>query len=180
MKKKRALNKAWEAAEKEFRRLSPDQLAELAESPETDKRLLALVLMRKQIASGDDPREYFRVARRLVSDPDNNCRWQSLIVIAELIESEPGSVWDVVSQFGDSDDDDMRMAIAKILLEHLLDRDFDRYFAKVKEEIQNQRYRFIDTLENCSFDEMRGANYKKAQNFLKNAKRGLSRTQWSG
>lgn len=178
MRKKRALDKAWKAAEEEFRRFSEDQLAELAESSETDKRLLALALMRKQIASGDDPREYFPVARRLIADPDNNCRWQSLIVIAELIESEPDLVWDVVSQFGDFDDDDMRAAIATILLEHLLDRDFERYFAKVKEEIRNQRYRFIDTLDSCSFGEMKGA--KKMQNFLNKAKRGLSKSQWSG
>jgi len=180
VRKKRALDKAFKAAEKEFRQLSPDQLAELAESPQADKRLLALVLMRKQIASGGDPREYFDLARRLVSDPDNNCRWQSLIVIAELIESEPDLAWDIVSKFGDSYDDDMRMAMAKILLEHLLDRDFDRYFSKTKEEIQNKRYRFIDTLESCSFGGREGTNYKKAHNFLKNAKRGLSESQWNG
>ena len=179
MRKNRALNRAWEAAKKEFRRFSLDQLAELAKSSEADQRLLVLALIRKQIASGDNPREYFTVARKLVSDPDNNCRWQSLIVIAELIESDPDSVWDIVNECGDSDDDDMRMAIAKILLEHLLDRDFERYFVKVQEEIQNRRYRFIDTLESCSFDGRKGANYRKAQNLLKNAKRGLSNSQWN-
>jgi len=166
VRKNRALNRAWEAAKKEFRRFSLDQLAELAKSSEADQRLLVLALIRKQIASGDNP-------------PDNNCRWQSLIVIAELIESDPDSVWDIVNECGDSDDDDMRMAIAKILLEHLLDRDFERYFVKVQEEIQNRRYRFIDTLENCSFDGRKGANYRKAQNLLKNAKRGLSNSQWN-
>ncbi len=180
MKKKKALKRAWEVAENEYRHLSLDQLTALAESPEGNKRLLALVLMRKQIASGDDPRECFALARRLVRDPDNNCRWQSLLVVQELIECERDLVWDVVSEFGDSEDDDMRGAIAAVLLEHLLDYDFERYFPKVQHEIRNKRHRFIDTLESCSFDGMGGPNYKKAQKYLRNAKRGLNRSQSGG
>jgi len=180
MKKKTALDKAREAAQKEFRHLSVDQLGELAKFPDADKRLLALALMKKQIRLGDNPIYYFRLGRKLVSDSDNNCRWQSLIVIADLIEAKPDLVWEVVSEFGDSDDDDMRMAIATILLEHLLDHDFGRYFPKVQEEIRNKRYRFIDTLGNCAFDGMDGPNHKKAQSYLRNAKRGLNRNQWGG
>lgn len=180
MKKKKALKRAWEAAQSEYRHLSVDQLAEMAESPEVGKRLLALALMNKQILEGGDPGQYFDIARRLVKDPDNNCRWQSLFVIADLIESEPDLVWDVICEFGDSDDDDMRTATATVLLEHLLDYDFERYFPKVQHQIRNKRYRFIDTLGSCSFDGMGGPNYKKAQRYLRNAKRGLSRIQWGG
>jgi len=180
MKRKNALDKAWEAAEREFRHVSVDEMVELAKSSEAEKRLLALALMKKQIMLGGDPRDYFELARKLVKDNDNNCRWQSLFVIADLIEFESELVWEVICEFGDSPDDDMRSAIACVCLEHLLDYDFDRYFPKVKAEIRKKRYRFINTLEICSFDGMDGANYKKAQNYVRNAKRGLSETQWGG
>ena len=135
--------------------------------------------MLKQIKEGDSPDDYFDLAQRIISVPDNNCRWQSLIVVSELIETQPDLVWKIVSQYGDSKDDDMRTAVAVILLEDLLDYDFEQYFPKVKKEIQRGRHRFIDTLSMCAFDNMSGLNYKKAQSFLKNAKRGLSEDEWT-
>ncbi|MHC4862440.1 MAG: hypothetical protein ACYTEX_00035 [Planctomycetota bacterium] len=134
--------------------------------------------MEKQIAEGDLPEAYFELARTVVGDPDNNCRWQSLNVIFEYIETQPELVWEVVSEHGDSKDSDMRTAIACVLLEHLLDYDFDTYFPKVRNEILQGRYRFIDTLQGCWFDRM-GLKYKKVQSFVKNAKRGLKREQWT-
>ncbi len=135
--------------------------------------------MLKQIKEGDSPDDYFDLAQRIISDTDNNCRWVSLHVVSELIETQPDLVWKIVSQYGDSKDDDMRTAIAVILLEHLLDYDFDKYFPKVKKEIQRGRLRFIDTLSLCAFDNISGLNYKKAQSFLKNATRGLSKDKYT-
>jgi hypothetical protein len=89
-------------------------------------------------------------------------------------------VWEVISKFGDSDDEDMRMAIACVLLEHLLDYDFETYFAKVCELIHRGRYRFIDTLESCGFVKISEVQRKKVQSFLIKAKRGLSESQWGG
>ncbi len=136
--------------------------------------------MRKQIEDGIDPLSYYSLAKSLVSDSDNNCRWQSLTVISELIETQPELVWEVVSKFGDSNNKDMRMAIACVLLEHLIDYDFDTYFTKVSELIHRGRYGFIDTLEFCSFVEISEVQRKRVQSFLIKAKRGLSRSQWSG
>jgi hypothetical protein len=68
----------------------------------------------------------------------------------------------------------MRTAIAVLLLEHLLDHDFENYFGKVREEILRGRHRLIDTLEGCWFDRNSGTNYRKVQSFLRKAKRGLS------
>jgi hypothetical protein len=88
--------------------------------------------------------------------------------------------WEVVSKFGNSNDADMRMAIACVLLEHLIDYDFDTYFTKVRELIHSGRYKFIDTLESCSFFEISEVKRKKVQSFLTKAKRGLNKSQWSG
>ena len=176
---KDALNKASDRAERQRRRFSVDELSALAASKESGDRLFALALMWKQIKKGDDPSGYYDLARSLVGDADNNCRWQALVVIGELIESRPQDVWDVVAKHGDSKDADMRTAIACVLLEHLLDFDFETYFGKVRDEIHKGRYRFIDTLEGCSFDRKDGLKYRKAQSFVKNAKRGLSPSQYS-
>jgi hypothetical protein len=87
-------------------------------------------------------------------------------------------VWEVIEKFGDSDDKDMRMAIACVLFEHLLDCDFETYFAKVCELIHRGRYKFIDTLESCWFVKISKVQHKKVQSFLIKAKRGLSKSQW--
>ncbi|MHC4258930.1 MAG: hypothetical protein ACYSTF_00750 [Planctomycetota bacterium] len=176
--KRTALDKVWQAVEGEFGHFSTEELTTRLKSPEANVRLSVILLMRKQIAEGDLPEAYFELARAVVSDPDNNCRWQSLIVICESIETQPELVWEVVSEYGNSEDSDMRAAIRCILLEHLLDHDFDTYFPKVRNEIRGGRYRFIDTLEGCWFDRM-GLNYKKVQSFVKNAKRGLKKEQWT-
>ena len=72
------------------------------------------------------------------------------------------------------------MAIACVLLEHLIDYDFDTYFTKVRELIHRGRYKFIDTLEFCSFAEISEVQRKRVQSFLIKTKRDLSRSQWSG
>jgi len=178
-KRKRVLDRFREAVKQEHKHFSIDELAEMIESNEANARLFALLLMRKQIEEGDLPDDYFKLARKAVKDTDNNCRWQSLIVVSESIETRPDLVWEVISEFGDSVDSDMRVAIAVVLLEHLLDYDFNKYFSRVRKEILQERYRFIDTLSMCSFDSRSGLNYKKAQSFLRNAKRGLSKDEWT-
>lgn len=174
MKRQEALGKVRELVEKEWKHRSKDELSDMISSRFANTRLLAFLLMRKQIEAGDSASDYFDLARLGVEDSDNNCRWQSLIVISECIESEPERVWKVVAKFGDSPDADMRTAIAVLLLEHLIDHDFANYFAKVREEIRRGRHRFINTLEGRWFDRNSGTKYRKVQSFLRKAKRGLS------
>lgn len=177
--KKKILNKTRQKTAREFKHFSLRDLQKLVRSPRPDNRLFAILLMRKQIEEGIDPLSYYSLVKSLVPDSDNNCRWQSLIVISELIRTRPELVWEIVSKFGDSNDEDMRMAIACVLLEHLIDHDFDIYFTKVRELIRRGRYRFIDTLEFCSFVEISEVQRKSIKSFLIKSKRGLSKTQWS-
>lgn len=89
------------------------------------------------------------MARRMVSGPDNTCRWQALIVIGELIESEPEAVWRVVHVYGGSVDSDMRAGITTVLLEYLLERHFERYFPRVRERILQGDARFRRMVTMC-------------------------------
>jgi hypothetical protein len=177
--KSKVMEKTCQKAAREFKHFSLKDLRELIRSPRPDNRLFSLLLMRKQIEEGINPLSYYSLAKSLVSDSDNNCRWQSLIVISEIIETQPKLVWGIVSKFGDSNEEDMRMAIACALLEHLIDYDFNTYFTKVRELIRKGRYKFIDTLESCSFFSISEVHRKKVQSFLTKAKRGLSKSQWS-
>ena len=84
----------------------------------------------------------------------------------ESIATNPESVWQVVAEFGNSPDDDMRAAIACVLLEHLLEEDFETYFARVRVEIRGGRSWMIKTLQICRFE---GPNHQKAQRLVRNA-----------
>jgi len=60
-------------------------------------------------------------------------RWQAIIVVGEFVESEPEAVWEFVRRWGGHPQEDLRMAIATCVLEHLLEHHFAAYFARVEE-----------------------------------------------
>lgn len=61
------------------------------------------------------------------SDP----RWKAIIRVGELIEESPEEVWEFVSRWGCHPREDLRMAIATCLLEHLLEHHFETIFPRV-------------------------------------------------
>jgi hypothetical protein len=104
--------------------------------------------MRRQLFEGR-PKAYFQLAKRLVHDRSNTCRWQALIVVAEYIPFASDDVWKVVVTASRNSDDDMRDALAAVVLEHLLEFDFDNYFAKVRKRIVGGDEAFFDILGRC-------------------------------
>jgi hypothetical protein len=169
-KKKRddaLLESAWSEADATAQHVPLEKLREMAVSDDAYERLMALMLARKQIREGAAPGDFFQLAQGLIRDRDNNCRWQAVIVIAESIDVDPDAVWQVVSQFGNSTDYDMRSAIGCGLLEHLLDDHFEVYFPRVQAEILRGRHRFIETLAMCWFDDCSGPNFLSARSFVK-------------
>jgi hypothetical protein len=120
-------------------------------SPMAAERLRSLRLMRDQIAKGGPAADFLELARPLIEDSDNDVRWQAIIVIGESISSSPEKVWEIVLKYGVSPDDDMRDAVASVLLEHLLDRDFEGYFARLEERIRSKTDLLADTLGRCWF-----------------------------
>jgi len=105
--------------------------------------------MRDSMLSGERPRFYLALARTLIPDPSNKCRWQAAIVVGEFIEEDPEAVWEVICEFGVSEDEDMRDAISTVLLEHLLEHHFKIYFPRLKAKIEGGATLLADTLRRC-------------------------------
>lgn len=98
----------------------------------------------------------FERARSLVGHCDNDVRWQALIAIADWIETDPERVWEVVLEYGDSQDEDMRTGVATVLMEHVLEHYFDSYFQQLRDRIEAGDALLADTLSRCwAFGEAR-------------------------
>ena len=74
--------------------------------------------------------------------------WQAAVRLGDFVEVAPNDVWTLVTKWGDSDNDEVRMALATCVLEHLLEHHFDRYFPLV-EELALTNSRFADTFGSC-------------------------------
>jgi len=124
------------------------ELRQMCGDSRANTRLLALLVMRRQIQERGATLEYLELARILIEDESNDCRWQAMIVIGEFIPSHPDTVWEVVAKHGVSDDQDMQMAVATVLLEHLIDH-FPAEFRRRADELAAQSNRFAETLRNA-------------------------------
>jgi hypothetical protein len=162
MAKHDLLKKTWGQARTYRADVRFEEIQRLCESAESQCRLLGLLLARRQIERGEPASRYFELARWMVPDTENDCRWQAMIVIGESIASNPDAVWEIVCEYGDSADSDMRTAMATVLLEHLLDHDFERYFAFVRKEISRGRVRLLNTLSMCWISDEDARNRKDA------------------
>ena len=78
----------------------------------------------------------------------NNDRWQAICAIGEYVESEPEVVWLFVCRWGDNPLEDLRDAIATVLLEHLLEHHFELIFPRV-EAAARQNPTFADMFRRC-------------------------------
>jgi hypothetical protein len=58
-------------------------------------------------------------------------RWQAIIAVGEFIPGEPEAVWQFARRWGSHEGQDLRMAVATCLVEHLLDSQFDQFFPRV-------------------------------------------------
>ena len=103
----------------------------------------------QMVRTGRRPLAYLAIAKSLVADRDNNCRWQALIVIGDFVNTKPDAVWTVVKRYGDSTNADLRMGVAVCLLEHLLEHRRAHYERLVFREIAAGRHRFADALGSC-------------------------------
>jgi hypothetical protein len=123
-------------------------------SPDSDARLRALLHIRQTIESGGQQNELFELAKNHITDSDNDCRWQSIIIIGQFLDIRQQDIWEIILRFGSSNDSDMRTAIATILLEHFFEHNpdsFDKRFMDLKEEIHKGNKNLLDTLSLCRF-----------------------------
>jgi len=127
----------------EYGPIRTSELELMCRSSRSDDRLFALVLMRRDCDAGMIDSRFLALATDLLTDQDNDCRWQAAIVIGAFIETAPDKVWDVIVCFGDSDDADTRTAIGTVLLEPLLQRHGPR-FRSLVEQLAQRSARFAE------------------------------------
>ena len=75
-------------------------------------------------------------------------RWQSVIQIGDYVENYPNEVCHFAEQWGTHPSQDLRMAIATCLLEHLLEYHFEQIFPLV-EKASIRSMRFAETFGYC-------------------------------
>ena len=111
------LDRIWQEAHAGDLMVTLPEIRNLLKSTDPEDRLRGLLLLRRHIDERDLKDEFFQLAKPMIEDENNNCRWQALIVIGEFIQSKPDEVWRVVREYAESEDDDMRLGVAKVLLE---------------------------------------------------------------
>ena len=151
-----------------------ESVTELATHTDPRERRLALALMQREIYERDVPAfRFFPLARRLVGDPDNICRWQGLFVISECIESHPEDVWSAVLEYGDSPDEDMRSGVACVVFEHLLEQQFELVLPKLRAALPERSPDFCDTIRMAAgWIEKDAPRFRRVQQVLRTAARG--------
>jgi hypothetical protein len=97
--------------------------------------------MQMQVRRGR-PKRYLSLAGRLINDRTKQCRWAAAILIQDFIPFFPDDVWEIVRTSSNTANPDLRDALATVILEHLLEWDFDRVIARIREELV-QRNRSI-------------------------------------
>ncbi len=85
----------------------------------------------------------------LSDDKKKDIRWQRIIAIEEFIQTNPEEVWNFIKKWGAHEQEDIRMAIATCLLEHMLEHHYKLIFPKLENEIK-ENYLFFDTLSRCA------------------------------
>ena len=112
--------------------VSPADLCRRAESFLAEDRLVALFLMRRQTDwYGPSPAYVDAATDAALGDADPDCRWQAMVVLAELLAWYPDAAWRVIRQHAEGDDDDLRRAAVDFLLKHLLRRHGARFKPEV-------------------------------------------------
>lgn len=82
------------------------------------------------------------------SSEDRDPRWQAVIAVADYIDTDPEPVWAFASRWGASPDEDLRIAIATCVLEHLLEHHFETIFPRVESACDDDP-RFADCFARC-------------------------------
>jgi hypothetical protein len=80
------------------------------------------------------------------TEPDPH--WQAVISVAEYVAEHPEECWAFSLRWSDSEDEDIRMAVATCLLEHLLETHFDRFYERAL-AAKASSGRFATTLASC-------------------------------
>jgi hypothetical protein len=141
--------RAWNRSAASSLPVAGSRLSRLVRSADAEDRLAALLIVRRQIDRNGVRDQYLPLARSLVADPDDPCRWQALMVVGQFAERRASAVWPVVLEHGASASADTRSAVATTLLEPILEHHYEKYFPVLKAAVEGGDARLTDTLRRC-------------------------------
>jgi len=84
-----------------------------------------------------------------LASPDEDTYWQAAIALGEFSETAPETIWPLIEKWGSCPNEDTRVAIATCVLEHVLEANFEPYFSKVEQLVQQGNSAFAETLLGC-------------------------------
>jgi hypothetical protein len=87
---------------------------------------------------------------RPAPDGESDARWQAIMRIEDHIPEQPEPVWAFTRKWGKHPQEDLRTAVAVLLLEHLLEQHFQLIYPRVVVEVGLSK-RFKDTLRRCDW-----------------------------
>lgn len=156
---------------------SDDIIYELLRSKDNDKKLVALLTIREKVENNTIPASsYFDTAKEFLSDHDNECKWQSFIIVGYFMETKPDGCWQIIIKLGDSDNEDTRAVVATVLLEHYFERNpqlFNSKFREYRQLVKAGHKNLLRTLSMCQSDWGSETNHAKVGRFLENQNCGL-------
>jgi hypothetical protein len=85
---------------------------------------------------------------RAAAEGESDPRWQAIMNIEDFMQEDPDAIWPFILRWGVNDDEDLRAAIGVLLLEHLLEYHFVRFFPMVEEAARKSPL-FADTFLKC-------------------------------
>lgn len=98
-------------------------------------------------------REAIEAAERILPgevapDDQEDPRWQAIMLIEDFVEDQPEEILRFVLKWGNHQQEDLRWAVACLLLEHLLKVHFEFIFPRVEEAAMADPL-FADTFLKC-------------------------------
>lgn len=108
-----------------------------------------------------------------LSSDEESTRWAAAEAAGELIAESPWDVWRLVLRHGGSANEDVRVAVATCILEHLLEHQFAAFFPLLEAEIRAGNHLLGDTFRRCwKFgDAEEASNAKKWDSLLREVRK---------
>jgi hypothetical protein len=79
---------------------------------------------------------------------EKDSRWEAMIAIAGFLADDPEPICAFIIRWGSYADADLQSAVASVLLEHLLELHFTRFFPAIEAQVRRNTV-FADTFSRC-------------------------------
>jgi hypothetical protein len=134
-------------------RFSADErhaLVNLYQRGDLKSRRLAVDYLDEGVGVPQNRRFIFEMCDRMIPDRSEYVRWTAFRILGEYAQTHPEQLWPLVLKWGTVKSYDIRAGIACLVLEHILEYHFDRFFAQAVEYVEEGHRRFAYTLAYCA------------------------------